>query len=394
MSGLPLEGIRVAEFCHYVAGPGATMVLADLGADVVKVEPLAGEASRHLGSAEAFVRLYNHGKRSIAVDLKSPAGLEVARRLIERSDVVVQNLGPGAMSRLGLGPDDVERLNPRCVYLTIAGFPSDSPSAGRPGYDIAAQAESGLMSLTGEPDGPPYATGTSIIDSATMHVAVEAVLAALIRRGRTGRGGAIEVSLLEVAIHVQTHTWAVYLAGGPEPTRIGNGQPYNVPAAVRVAVKDGYIVVSGYMKHHWPILCREIGREDLIEDPRFVDNSARVAHRTELYAELEASLAGATAEECVRRFAAAGLVCGVVRSYSEVAHGADALASGIFQATRSADQHRTLGLPYRFADTPRHEPPGAPALGEHTAGVLAELGYHADAVAELARADVIRQETS
>ena len=200
----PLAGIRVVDLGQYIAGPGAAMVLAELGASVIKIEPLTGDQARHIGRyGQAMVRTYNRGKRSIAVDLKQEAGRATALRLIARADVVIQNLRPGAVDKLGLGAQTVRELWPNIVYLSVAGFDSQGPSGGRPGYDIAAQAESGLMSVTGEPDRPPQKVGVPIIDAAAAHIGAQAVLAALFGRQRTGRGATLETSLFDVAMHLE-----------------------------------------------------------------------------------------------------------------------------------------------------------------------------------------------
>ena len=238
-NNLPLSGVRVVDLGQYIAGPGAAMALAELGADVTKIEPLSGDQARHIGRyGESMVRAYNRGKRSIALDLKSEAGRDAALRLIGRSDVVIQNLRPGAVDKLGLGPAQVRARFPRVVYLSIAGFPAGTPSQDRPGYDIAAQAESGLMSVTGEPDGLPQKVGVPIVDAAAAQLGAQAVLAALFGRERNGHGATLEVSLLETALHLQAATFCEYLAGAPEPTRIGHGQPHNAPAAELVATRQ------------------------------------------------------------------------------------------------------------------------------------------------------------
>ncbi|RYZ06575.1 MAG: CoA transferase, partial [Comamonadaceae bacterium] len=279
----PLAGVRVIDLGQYIAGPGAAMALAELGAHVTKIEPLAGDQARHIGRyGESMVRAYNRGKQSIALDLKSTAGRDVALRLIAQSDVVIQNLRPGVVDKLGLGPAEIRARFPRVIYLSIAGFSGNGPSHARPGYDIAAQAESGLMAVTGEPDGLPQKVGVPVVDAAAAQLGAQAVLAALYGREKTGRGETLEVSLLETALHLQAATWCEYLAGGPEPTRMGHGQPHNAPAAEIVATRDGHIVLSAYAEDHWQRFCRIVGREALASDPRFATNDLRVKHRAEL----------------------------------------------------------------------------------------------------------------
>ncbi|RYY63444.1 MAG: CoA transferase, partial [Comamonadaceae bacterium] len=216
----PLKNVRVIDLGQYIAGPGAAMVLAELGAQVVKIEPIAGDQARHIGRyGESMIRAYSRGKQSIAIDLKSEAGRDIAWQLMGHCDVVIQNLRPGAVESLGLGPDAVRARFPGIVYLSISGFGDLGPSSGRPGYDIAAQAESGLMSVTGEPDRLPQKVGVPIVDAAAAHLGAQAVLAALYGRSQTGVGETLRTSLLEVAMHLQATTWSDYLGGAPEPTR-------------------------------------------------------------------------------------------------------------------------------------------------------------------------------
>jgi crotonobetainyl-CoA:carnitine CoA-transferase CaiB-like acyl-CoA transferase len=385
----PLDGIVVVDLGQYIAGPGAAMALAELGATVVKVEPLAGDQARAIGRyGESMVRAYNRGKRSIALDLKSAAGHEVALRLIERADVVIQNLRPGVVSTLRLDAATVRERFPRLVYLSISGFGSRGPSADRPGYDIAAQAESGLMSVTGEPGRLPQKVGVPIIDAAAAHLGAQAVLAALFARERSGVGETIETSLLEVAVNLQATNYCEYLAGGPEPTRIGDGQPHNAPAAEVVPTRDGHIVLSAYAQDHWARFCRVMGREELVTDPRFSTNALRVEHRAALREVLRDCLSAYTSEECVDLLGTHHIVAGAVRGYAQVLASEDLQRSGMVQRAEGgpAGSYRAMGLPYRFGDMAGAAPSAAPGVGEHSDVVLAELGYEPAAIARL-RAD-------
>jgi len=388
----PLAGVRVIDFGQYIAGPGAAMVLAELGASVTKIEPLTGDQARHIGRyGESMVRAYNRGKRSIALDLKSDAGREIAWRLIAGSDVVIQNLRPGVVDKLGLGPTEVRQRHPRIIYLSISGFPSAGPSRDRPGYDIAAQAESGLMSVTGEPDRLPQKVGVPIIDAAAAHVGAQAILAALYGRERTGQGETLETSLLETALHLQAATWCEYLGGGPEPKRMGDGQPHNAPAADVVPTRDGHIVLSAYAQEHWQRFCRVMGREELASDPRFASNASRVAHRAELRAVLKECLSGYSSEECVALLGRNQIVTGAVRSYRDVLASADLQASGMLVEAVSAQGggYRVLGLPYRLGNAPQSAPPAAPACGADGAALLAEAGYSEQDIAALRQRGVL-----
>lgn len=382
----PLAGVRVIDFGQYIAGPGAAMALADLGADVIKVEPLAGDQARHIGRyGESMIRAYNRGKRSLALDLKSEAGRQVALRLIAGADVVIQNLRPGVVQSLGLGPQEVRALHPRLIYLSICGYGSNGPSHARPGYDVAAQAESGLMSVTGEPGRLPQKVGVPVVDAAAAALGAQAVLAALYGRERSGVGESLEVSLLETALHLQAATWCEYMGGAPEPTRLGDGQPHNAPAAEVVATRDGHIVLSAYAEDHWQRFCRAVGRAELAADPRFCSNAQRVAHRGDLRLELQACLSGYTSDECVALLSRHQIVAGAVRRYRDVLDSADVQASGILVDAQAADgQHyRALGLPYRMGSAPRPAPRAAPACGADSDAVLAEAGYNATEIAAL-----------
>ncbi len=389
---LPLEGTRVVDLGQYIAGPGAAMVLAELGADVIKIEPLTGDQARHIGRyGESMIRAYNRGKRSIALDLKSDAGREAALRLIENADVVIQNLRPGVVDKLGLGPAAVRERFPRLIYVSISGFSSRGPSRLRPGYDIAAQAESGLMSVTGEPGRLPQKVGVPIVDAAAAHLGAQAVLAALLGRARTGLGETLETSLLEVAMHLQAATWCEYLGGAPEPTRIGDGQPNNAPAAEVVPTRDGHIVLSAYADEHWARFCRVMGREPLITDARFSTNARRVENRAALRDVLRECLSARTSEECVNLLGRHQIVAGAVRSYAQVLASTDVEASGIVVQSAASDgsHYRALRLPYRFGDAPPATPPAAPTCGADSDGLLADAGYTPEQIAALRHAGVV-----
>ena len=388
----PLADVRVIDMGQYIAGPGAAMVLAELGARVIKIEPPEGDQARHIGRyGESMIRAYSRGKQSIALDLKSEAGRDIAWRLIAGSDVVIQNLRPGAVEALGLGAAAVRERFPRIIHLSISGFGDQGPSSGRPGYDIAAQAESGLMSVTGEPDRLPQKVGVPIIDAAAAHLGAQAVLAALHGRARTGVGETLRTSLLEVAMHLQATTWCDYLGGAPEPVRIGDGQPHNAPAAEVVPTRDGHIVLSAYAQEHWARLCRVMGREALATDPRFATNALRVRHREELRLVLREHFAAYSSEECVALLSRHQIVVGFVRGYAQVLESADVQASDILVEAADADGagYRSLALPYRLGDAPRAAPGAAPACGADTDRLLGELGLSPDEIDQLRRAGAV-----
>lgn len=345
----PLEGVRVVEFGHYIAAPAAAQILSDLGAEVVKVEPPSGEQARTIGAyGEGIVCAYNRGKHSVVLDLKLPTDLAAALELVDSADVVVQNLRAGAMERMGLGADVLTARNPRLVYVSISGFNSKGPSARRAGLDIAAQAESGLMSITGEAGGPPQRVGFPIADVGASYAVVQAVLAALLRRATTGEGSVAEVSLLDVAIHMQSALWGEWHTSGQEPRRKGNGQATVAPAADLVATADGAIVLSAYTPDHFDRLCQFIDKPWMVDDPRFVDNPARVTHRAALLAEISEVLGRFDTEDCVAQLVGHGLVAAAVRDFSDVAASPDVAASNVLTTAVDPDgrRFRVPSLPF------------------------------------------------
>lgn len=388
----PLEGIKVVDIGQYIAGPGAAMILLELGADVIKIEPLSGDQSRHAGFyGDAMVKTYNRSKKSIALDLKTERGREVAKRLILASDVLVQNLRPGAAERLGLGAEAMCELQPRLVYATVSGFGDTKASRGRVGFDIAAQAESGLMSVTGDANGEPQKVGVPIIDSATTHVVAEAVLAALFQRERTGRGAIINTSLLEVALSLQASNFTDFLLRDVEPRRVGNGQPNNAPAAELVRTKNGAIVLSAYAEDHWARFCRLLNREDLITDRRFCTNEARVANRAALRATLAEMLSGYTSDECVDFLTRNQIVAGVVRGYRDAYDSDVVRETGIFSRTEgggSAD-YEAMGLPYQFAGLERRPTRPLSSIGADGLTVLRESGFAEGDITDLVQDGIV-----
>jgi crotonobetainyl-CoA:carnitine CoA-transferase CaiB-like acyl-CoA transferase len=387
----PLEGMRVVDFGQLLAGPNAAMILGELGADVVKVEPLRGDPGRELqtasftgtGTSPSFIA-FNRSKRSIALDLKSPAARDAAKRLIADADVVIESFRPGAMDRLGLGSAAALELNPRLVYASVSGFGFVGPESGRRGVDLVVQAESGIMAITGEQDGPPLKVGFTVVDVAAGNVLAQAILAALLQRERTGRGDVVQVSLLEVALHLQAQPLTEFLATGVVPIRRGNAAPMTAPADM-ARTADGHIVISAYLDDHWRLLCVSLERADLLEDERFVSKVTRVANRDALLVSLEETLTTRSSQEWLGILQDVGLIVGVVKTYADIVESPQVQANGSVIELEGADGAvvRTVRLPFRFESwEPRRDQP-PPSVGQHSAEILRELGYEQAQIDEL-----------
>ncbi|SEL87383.1 Crotonobetainyl-CoA:carnitine CoA-transferase CaiB [Nonomuraea pusilla] len=370
-----LSGLLVADFSRVLAGPYATMLLADLGAEVVKVErPGAGDDTRawgppYAGGEATYFLAVNRNKRSIALDLRDPAGLETARALAARADVLVENFRPGTMDRLGLGHDALRPLNPGLVYCSITGFGSGE-GAGLPGYDLIAQAVGGLMSVTGEPGGPGTKAGVALVDVVTGLHAALGVLAALRHRDRTGEGQRVEVSLLSSLLSALTNHASAYAAAGVVPRAMGNRHPSIVPYEVFEAA-DRPIVIAAGNDRQFRALCEALERPGLAADPRFATNAGRVAARDVLVAELNAALAARTADEWFGLLTAAGVPCGPINDLA----GAFSLAERLgLEPAVEVDGVGQVADPIRLGATPPSYRRRPPRLGEDDAWVREILG--------------------
>jgi len=372
-----LDGILVADFSRVLAGPLCTMTLGDLGADVVKVErPDGGDDTRawgppwHAEGATYYLGL-NRNKRSVALDLKDSGDLELARRLAMRADVVVESFRPGTIDRLGLGYDAVAAENPRVVYCSISAFGTGERAAALPGYDLLLQAMSGLMSVTGEEAGRPLKVGAALIDMICGLHASSAVLAALHARGASagGRGQRVHVSLMDSALAALLNQASGYLNAGVVPGRLGNRHPSITPYETYRAADGDFAVACGN-DALFRRLCGAIGRDELPGDERFESNEARLEHRDELTAELEAAFADAPAEEWVARLGAAGVPAGPINDVG--AAFAFAAELGLEPAVE-VDGVRTVRSPMTLSATPAAVRRRPPRLGEHDAEIRAWL---------------------
>jgi crotonobetainyl-CoA:carnitine CoA-transferase CaiB-like acyl-CoA transferase len=376
---LPLTDLRVLDLTQVLAGPFCTMMLGDLGADVIKVErPGEGDGSRRWGppfrgGESAYFMQVNRNKRSIAIDLGDESGREVVQRLIAWADVVLHNFLPAAAVRYGVDAVAVSALNPRAVHCTIAGYPSDGPDAERPGYDFLMQGIGGIMSITGEPDGDPIKVSVAISDIVAGLFASSAVLAALVERDATGAGRACEVSLLDAQVAWLANRAGDWLIGGVEPQRLGNAHPSIVPYETFRA-SDGFINLAVGTDDHFRRFCREAGRDDLADDPRWQTNAGRVEGRDVLVPELRTLIADRSVADWTHVLERAHVPGGPVLTIPEAFAGP---AAHMVETTQhpAAGEIDLVRSPMRFEDSRPGSRLPPPMLGEHAPQVLAELGY-------------------
>jgi crotonobetainyl-CoA:carnitine CoA-transferase CaiB-like acyl-CoA transferase len=400
----PLDGLRVLDLTRALAGPFCTMMLGDLGADVIKVErPGQGDESRGWGppfvgqpygpypGESAYFLAANRNKRSITVNLKSAQGQRLVRSLAVLSDVLVENYRTGTLDELGLGYEDLRASNPRLVYCSISGYGRTGPYARQPGYDFVIQAEGGLMGITGPEEGPPYRVGVPIVDITTGMFASTAILAALHARVHTGEGQLVDMSLLDGAAALLTNVASNHLVGGEGPRRLGNAHPSITPYEAFPA-RDRWFALAAANNGQWAVLCDAIGQPELKDDPRFASNGARVANRSELLQVLSPAFRQRDAEEWLGLFRRAGLPCGPINSTPEVFQHPQAEAREMVLAAEhaSAGTVRFPGFPYKLSATPAAVRLPPPCLGEHTDEVLVNvLGYTAVECAELHRTGAV-----
>lgn len=394
----PLEGIRVLDLTWVLAGPFASMILCDLGADVIKVErPPYGDAARLTGpfvnGQSCYFFSINRGKRSICLDLKAERGKELFLRLVEASDVVMENFTPGTMDKLGLGHDVLQKRNPRLIYAATSGFGQTGPDRLRPALDIVVQGMGGVMSITGEPDGPPVRPGLSLGDIAAGLYTAIGVLAALHDREKSGRGQMIDIAMLDCQIAILENAFVRYFATGELPKAIGTRHPIATPFQA-FPTKDGWIVLalSWGVENQWELFCATIGRVDLIDDPRFDTPYLRTEHHAELEPILNEAMRQKTTSEWLREFDAIGLPCGPLNNIAQAAEHPQVVARRMLVEV----EHPRVGslklpdTPVKLSRTPGGIKGPPPALGQDTYVVLSSLlGLSAEELDGLAGAGVI-----
>ena len=389
-----LSGLRVLDLTRVLAGPTCTQMLGDLGAEVVKIErPGAGDDTR--GFAPPFVpntreSAYfvgvNRNKKSVTLDIAKPEGQAVVHRLLENSDILVENFKVGALAKYGLGWEQLRERYPRLVYCSITGFGQTGPYAPRPGYDGLIQAMGGVMSLTGEPDGPPQKVGIPVADLFAGLYGCIGVLAALRHRAEMGRGQQVDIGMLDTHVAWLANQGMNYLATGEDPPRLGNDHPNIVPYQV-FASADGHIVLSVGNDPTFERFCRLTGQESLLEDNRFRTNAARVENRRLVTETLAPVLAARTTAEWVEVLEAAKIGCGPINRLSQVFADPQVVARGVVREMRhaSGETVKVIANPVRLSETPPRYDGAPPLLGQHTDEVLAGLGFGADEIAGMRR---------
>jgi crotonobetainyl-CoA:carnitine CoA-transferase CaiB-like acyl-CoA transferase len=386
-----LGQLTVIDMTQVMAGPFCCQLLGDLGARIVKVEPVGcGDHTRQSmgqllpgGESSAFLAV-NRNKEGIAIDLKQEAGRDAFYKLVREADVVVENFRPGVTSRLGVDYTTLSGLNSRLIYASISGFGQTGPYADRPGYDLIAQAMSGIMSVTGEVGGEPAKAGVPVTDMSAGLFCAVGILSAYIAREQTGRGQYIDTSLYEAGLALSVWETAELWSTGRVPQPLGSAHRMSAPYQA-LRTRDGHIMVGANNPRLWERLCRALGREDLVADPRFTTNADRMERREALVKELESALKNKDTEDWVTELLAAGVSCGPLRNYEQACQDPQTLARDMVITMQhpAEGEIRGLGIPVKLSDTPGSVRRPAPLLGEHTDGLLAELGYSASEISAL-----------
>lgn len=393
---LPLEGLRVLDFSQIVAGPSNSQMMADMGAEVIKVEKVGGgeflRSTSYIyknGESVSFLGL-NRNKKSLAIDLSQPAGKEIIYKLAAKSDVVLENFRPGVLDRLALGYEALSRINPGIVFCSISGYGPDGPYVDLPGQDLLVQGYGGMQSYIGDPDVPPVVVGGGFCDLTAGFLSAWGVMVALWHRQKTGAGQKVGVSLLDSSIVLQTNEANFYLNGSETPYRVKAGL-FSMAPYGPYRTKDHYINVNATSLQRWRTLCRAMGVPELAEDPRYDTMAKRAAAREEVRAALEQTLTQKTTAEWLRIFAEAGALCGPIQDFDQVFTDPQVLRNKMveeFEHPR-AGKVRVVGIPVKLSRTPGTVRTPPPAVGQHTDELLQELGYSDEEITGLRAAKVV-----
>lgn len=397
MGTAPLTGLRVVDFTHVFAGPYATQILGDMGADVIKIERVdGGDPARYYGLEDgeeplspSFVAL-NRNKRSLAVDVSDGNGRKIVRRLIAGADIVVENFRPGVMARLGIDYKNFAGENPGLIYCSISGFGQEGPLAHKAANDLVMQAYSGLLSITGEPGRPPVRCPTAISDfSAGLH-AVIAIVGALLSRASTGRGQRVEVSMLESQVSIMGHFFAEYWMNNVIPTPLGTANRLGFPNQT-FATSDGWVAITAANDRMWERCCEALDLPDLGRDERFSSLAGRSAHREELVSSLTAGTLSLTTRQAVLKLEEHGVSCAPIQDVPTVASDPQLHDSGTVLRVAVGDRSEAavIGSPLHFAETPVVVNRGVPSHGQHSWEILEELGYSGSEICEFAATNIV-----
>jgi crotonobetainyl-CoA:carnitine CoA-transferase CaiB-like acyl-CoA transferase len=373
-AALPLDGVRVIDFTRVLAGPLCTMLLGDMGAEVIKIEdPTHGDDTRawapFVDGWSTYYLGVNRNKKSVAIDFKSADGKALLEDLIRSADVLVENFRPGTLERLGFGPDRARGLNPRLIYCSISGYGATGPRRNLPGYDMVIQGESGLMDVTGFPDTGPTKVGVAITDCLAAQYAVQGILLALISRGRTGEGQFVDIALLDAAVSVLGLPTGIVAATGRSPGRLGNAHPSLAPYEPYPAA-DGLVIVAVANPRLWTRFCQAVGAPDLEHDPRFATNSDRLRHRDALNARITELFRTRRIDDLIEALAAAGVPCGRVRTIEQVLADPQLAARNMLVDVPAGNATvKVPGNPVKLSRVPDLPVAAPPALGEHTDAV-------------------------
>ena len=391
-----LEGIKVLDLSRALAGPYCTMMLADMGAEVIKLEmPGRGDDSRSWGppfvkGESAYFMSVNRNKKSLTLNMKSERSTEIVHKLIKQSDVLVENFRPGAMERLDLGYQRVKEMNSRIIYASISGFGQDGPYRMLPGFDQVLQGMGGLMSITGEPGGPPIKVGVAIADISGGMFAAYGIVVALYNREKTGKGQMIDVSLLDSQVAWLTYRAGAYLTSGEIPQPVGSGHPVIVPYQAFKA-QDVYVNIAVGNDQLWERFCKTVGLEKVMGDPKFASNAKRVENREEIVKIISNLVATKKGEEWLKILTDAGIPCGPIYTVDKIFADQQVLHRQMLKELDhpKAGKVKVTGIPVKLSDTPGEVKTAPPLLGQHTHEILAELGYSNQDVEKLHQEKVI-----